>query len=140
MFRPATFILFLIFTSLVTSICYFPNGDIANNNFPCNGDAENSHCCNSGYVCYDGGLCLPWEGYEDKYVRGSCTDQTWRSGACPSYCVTNPRGGAGIGQCPGLGDDDTDVLFCTTGSEEADALKCSSGDTFEFPCELRLRL
>lgn len=128
-------ILSVCLPSLVHSLCYFPNGDIADNNFPCTDDTEESFCCGRGGVCLEGGLCSPPSGNYDTYVRGSCTDKTWRSSSCPLYCVSNNRfGGAGIGQCSISGD--TVVLFCTTGSDEGNARKCDTGDSFEFPGEL----
>ncbi|EAW17221.1 uncharacterized protein NFIA_005840 [Aspergillus fischeri NRRL 181] len=50
------------------------------------------------------------------YVRGSCTDQTWRSSACPLFCINpdppnrnNLAGGQGIEKCP---NTDLDMYYC----------------------------
>ena len=49
-----------------------------------------------------------------KYVRGSCTDQSWRSSECPQFCidpnVDNLTGGNGIGKCLGTTQD---MYYCT---------------------------
>ena len=48
-----------------------------------------------------------------KYVRGSCTDQSWRSSECPQFCidpnVDNLPGGNGIGKCLGTTQD---MYYC----------------------------
>jgi hypothetical protein len=49
-----------------------------------------------------------------KYVRGSCTDQSWRSSECPQFCidpnVNDLTGGNGIGKCLGTTQD---MYYCT---------------------------
>lgn len=48
-----------------------------------------------------------------KYIRGSCTDQRWRSSECPLFCidpdVDNLTGGNGIGKCLGTTQD---MYYC----------------------------
>lgn len=48
-----------------------------------------------------------------KYVRGSCTDQSWRSSECPEFCidpnVDNLTGGNAIGKCLGTTQD---MYYC----------------------------
>jgi len=68
--------------------CYLPNGDLdggeATSPQPCNTSAEFSHCCGPEEVCLSSGYC-----YSPTYMsiyRSSCTDQTWKSIACPYYC------------------------------------------------------
>lgn len=53
-----------------------------------------------------------------KFVRGSCTDESWRSGSCPSFCV-NPEfdllaGGMGIGRCR---SPEAVLFYCINGQE-----------------------
>lgn len=64
--------------------CYFPNQEIAIDNYACVLSSSNSACCGIGNVCLDNGLCAPGNG---EIIRGACTDQTWRSAACPQYCL-----------------------------------------------------
>lgn len=48
-----------------------------------------------------------------KYIRGSCTDQRWRSSECPLFCidpdVNDLTGGNGIGKCLGTTQD---MYYC----------------------------
>jgi len=82
---------FLILPSAVSAICYFPNGFTTPQNVPC----ENNHdspCCPPGYACLSNGLCVKTDATNETvgYIRGSCTDKSWRSSYCPNFCV---RGG-----------------------------------------------
>lgn len=64
-----------------------------------------------------------------EYVRGSCTDKSWRSGDCPNFCVdpkvANTGGGTGIAMCPGRGDK---VFFCIDLAEH----DCDTNDNILF--------
>jgi len=70
--------------------CYFPNGQQATGDFPCDPAAtattSNSACCGGsvGSVCLSNKLC---RGPDGNVVRGSCTDAGWTSGECASYCL-----------------------------------------------------
>lgn len=47
-----------------------------------------------------------------KYIRGSCTDQSWRSSECPQFCIDpndDLTGGNGIGKCLGTTQD---MYYC----------------------------
>lgn len=118
---------------LAGAICYYPDGSVAQDT-PCTDSTAQSTCCGTGYACL--GLSATFflceaTGSElnkpgaSQYVRGSCTDKSWRSGNCPSVCVDPKRdlisGGNGVAACPG-----SDELFyciskglgvanCTTG-------------------------
>jgi hypothetical protein len=70
-----------------TQQCFFPNGQVASNDVPCQ-LGRITHCCNNQSLCLTNGFCQsatmqPWA-----LSRGSCTDQGWGSD-CPSRC----RGG-----------------------------------------------
>ncbi|CAK7224973.1 hypothetical protein SCUCBS95973_005700 [Sporothrix curviconia] len=108
----------------VSATCYYPNGDTAND-VPCNSETDESTCCGTGYACFGVSsqyyLCMATGDELQKagastYVRGSCTDETWRSGNCPSVCVDPDRddvsGGNGVGQCP---DSDTEYYCISAG-------------------------
>ena len=119
-----------------TSICYYPDGSNAPNDTPCTEETTESSCCGQGYACL---------GIESQYflcqatgseinktdstslVRGSCTDQSWRSGNCPSVCVNqeapaqdNTAGGEGVEQCPGS----KNTFFCVDFAQ--DSVNCST--------------
>ncbi len=62
------------------------------------------------------------------YVRGSCTDKSWRSANCPSFCVNpdapysdNTSGGAAMAKC----SNTTDLFYCI--DLNTDAVSCAEG-------------
>jgi hypothetical protein len=144
MLRPKAILLLLCIAPLhVQCICYFPNGNTADDNFPCTDDERHSACCGRGVVCLSGGLCEMPEGSsnQDPYVRGSCTDRTWRSSSCPSFCIENSRGtGAGIKICPGPDVNGVMRLYCTTGEEDSGESQCDRGLALRFPGELAITI
>lgn len=65
--------------------CYYPNGDLAVPDSPCDSDADVSSCCGgSGTECMSNRLCQDPNG---RVIRGSCTDKTWTSPECGRYCL-----------------------------------------------------
>ncbi|KAH6680593.1 hypothetical protein B0J14DRAFT_269242 [Halenospora varia] len=76
--------------------CYYPDGSLVGADnlhpvmIPCDPKAETSACCHKADICYANGLCGSdyWWPY-----RGACTDKTWKSKACPSYCASAASGG-----------------------------------------------
>lgn len=111
-------VLLLLFYNIPTTyaICYYPNGDTAPQDTPCTDATAQSACCGEGYACLSNGICEATGDELQKpdastYVRGSCTDQTWRSSDCPNFCVNSEyddtAGGEGMGKCVGT----TAVLF-----------------------------
>ena len=70
--------------------CYFPDG-LESRGSPCNPTADVSACCGPGFVCLGNGLCTPGPNdrrtYDYKFYRSSCTDSTWKSSACPNFCL-----------------------------------------------------
>jgi len=72
------------------AMCYYPSGKEAPRDIPCDPNAQTSLCCGGhdfGVACLDNNLCL---GPTGKILRGSCTDSTWDSPDCPSYCQREP--------------------------------------------------
>ena len=70
--------------------CYFPDGSIDTDGYVCNQTAaangEGSACCLHNDACYQTGTCFQdWSGVT---YRQSCTDQSWKSPACPQYCTS----------------------------------------------------
>ncbi|KAK0737276.1 hypothetical protein B0T21DRAFT_383285 [Apiosordaria backusii] len=82
------------------SRCYYPNGNEARNDFPCNQDADGaSTCCNGdmGYTCMTNKYCRSPKG---DLVRGACTDPSFSSPECPKPCGNGTPGEiiSGIGR------------------------------------------
>jgi hypothetical protein len=64
--------------------CFYPDGvTVEPNHTPCNTTVTNSACCLPQDACTADGLCL---GTANFNYRGSCTDKTWTSNACPQTC------------------------------------------------------
>ncbi|CAI6091816.1 unnamed protein product [Clonostachys chloroleuca] len=107
-------ILVALFPSKPTAACYYPSGKLAPNDTPCRDDTSNSVCCGQSYACLSNGICQA-TGFQllkpgaTEFVRGGCTDKTWRSSSCPSFCVDtnvdNLAGGMGIAKCPNTSKD-----------------------------------
>ncbi|KAI9167932.1 hypothetical protein HJFPF1_04073 [Paramyrothecium foliicola] len=91
----------------VQAACYYPNGDVAQNDRPCRDDTAHSACCAHGYVCLSNGICQATELRQPnrKLARGSCTDKDWRSSDCPAFCidpdVDNMASGTDMARCEG---------------------------------------
>ena len=71
--------------------CYFPHGNQSLHDVPCYADSIDTFCCPPRHVCLDNRLCLrtdssPGTG-NATYLRSSCTDRSWRSPECPSFCL-----------------------------------------------------
>ncbi|TID25743.1 gb [Venturia nashicola] len=86
----------------MSKTCYWPNGSTAANQTVCASGSQ-SACCPIGNECTSNGLC-----YDFGYLkRGSCTDKTWESSACPKYCNKNDGGNNA-----GLQETTNDILPC----------------------------
>jgi hypothetical protein len=120
--------------------CFYPDGSVAQDT-PCTDSTTQSSCCGTGYACVGHSssffLCQATGDEFQKpeasqYVRGSCTDKSWRSSNCPNVCVDPERdhtgGGNGVAPCPR-----SDIVFycisrglgvenCTTGFNLIDFL------------------
>ena len=107
--------------------CYYPSGREAPNDTPCRNDTPFSTCCAQGYVCLSNGLCqatgddVARPGVP-QFVRGACTDGTWRSTNCPQFCMTDGvdflDGENGVLQCRNTTDD---VYFCLNSRSRTDS-------------------
>ncbi|KAH0493444.1 hypothetical protein TgHK011_000112 [Trichoderma gracile] len=96
------------------ALCFYPDGTPAPGDVPCTDSTANSVCCGTGYACLSNGICqatgdeLKKPGASE-FVRGSCTDKTFRSSACPSFCGTpgqdNVGGGEGMAKCDNTKQD-----------------------------------
>lgn len=118
--------------SPVVSTCYYPNGNEASGDTPCNSDASASACCGFGYSCLSNTICLRTSLATDgqngvTYVRGSCTDQSWTSGLCPNFCDNasapykdDVAGGQSMGKCE---NEAADIYYC--GDSDLSAVNCT---------------
>ena len=101
------------------AICYYPDKEtVAPQDTPCSDSTSQSTCCGQGYACLSNHICIATgdeleKANATKYIRGSCTDQRWRSSECPLFCidpdVDNLTGGNGIGKCLGTTQD---MYYC----------------------------
>ncbi|KAI0505612.1 hypothetical protein F5B22DRAFT_627124 [Xylaria bambusicola] len=111
--------------------CYYPNGEKADGDSPCNPDADASFCCGSSSdnSCLNNLLCQDGIG---RVIRGSCTDQSWTDPACPKYCLSFNTGGEDLIPCNNVTNDH--ISYCCNG---AIADCCDSGDgrfdVFPYP-------
>lgn len=91
-------IILLTAASYATARCYFPDGTLDTKSFVCNTTAVDSGgssaCCSAGDDCYDSGTC--YQGWSGIAYRNTCTDPTWKSAACPQFCLESGMLDAGI--------------------------------------------
>ena len=74
--------------------CFFPSGEEADDDIPCNPTAADSVCCGPGWTCLSSKICEFNQDSSNSDVnnaigeqwRGSCTDRQWDSGLCPKFC------------------------------------------------------
>lgn len=60
--------------------CYYPDGSIADKDYPCNPHTEDGVCCGKNHACLNNKVCLK---NVVRTVRGSCTV---RDPDCPQFC------------------------------------------------------
>lgn len=85
--------------SLPATQCFFPNGTLALNFYPCYRDRDTSFCCGIGETCGSNALCYAVDdSVEDMWWgrRGACTDKTWISHDCPKICTDHAPGGTAL--------------------------------------------
>ncbi|EGR44730.1 uncharacterized protein TRIREDRAFT_111955 [Trichoderma reesei QM6a] len=124
-----------------SALCFYPDGTPAPGDVPCTDSTANSVCCGTGYACLSNGICQA-TGDELKkpgateFVRGSCTDKTFRSSSCPSFCGTpgqdNVGGGEGMAKCDNTKQD---LYWCINAANIALQEKedpCSDQDAVVF--------
>ena len=79
----------ILFAVVANCQCYYPDGSAANDTacFPQNAV---SFCCGYGYACLENQICSATSSVQSSnpsLIRGSCTDSTWKSSACPQFCL-----------------------------------------------------
>ncbi|KAI0549244.1 hypothetical protein F4679DRAFT_595985 [Xylaria curta] len=82
------------FAAATQQQCYYPRGNPSNEDIPCGDGVNHSHCCGLNSICLSNKLCLHPSG-SFELSRGSCTDSTWQSPNCATYC-TNVSTNSGI--------------------------------------------
>lgn len=80
------------------STCYDYDGKEMDSDFPCNPSASHSFCCGPYFVCLDSGICSSQNTsdltkQDPAFVRGSCTDKSWKSSHCPQFCIGDAPSG-----------------------------------------------
>lgn len=81
-----------VFSLHVSASCYYPDGTYVPADRPCIGNgSQESFCCGLGFTCLSDKVCYTGNqsvlGYQT-YLRGSCNDQSFRSSACPQFCLS----------------------------------------------------
>ncbi|KAI9690725.1 MAG: hypothetical protein M1820_009856 [Bogoriella megaspora] len=126
--------------------CYFPSGDIAGGNVPCNPDAEVSTCCGDRSSCLANGLCLVGDTSDGlgatlntgvEFARGACTDPTWQDPACFQHCLRSRPGspdsnGAAVFECGTSGFAHAASYCCENGVDAKTACCATSTLLFEL--------
>ena len=99
MIAPISLRMFYIIASLqlltylsLANNCYYPHGNVALADVVCFPSSADSFCCGLGYACLENKLCMRTaEGTDNQPIgtldRGSCTDQSFNSSACPQFCT-----------------------------------------------------
>ncbi|KAK3985668.1 hypothetical protein QBC44DRAFT_334583 [Cladorrhinum sp. PSN332] len=105
--------LLLAQSCLAAKRCYYPSGKEAVGDHPCDPDAEDSPCCAGqglNHHCLSNGLCAGGT----QIARGSCTDQSWRSGECTQVCLSAAFSdrGSDLVSCRNATGPDTDSYCC----------------------------
>ncbi|KAK8012823.1 hypothetical protein PG991_010198 [Apiospora marii] len=111
------------FRVLGAAKCFYPKGETATGDAPCNPKLETSACCGGGFgmVCLDNGFCL---GQNTNIVRGSCTDANWGAG-CSRLCLGMQT------PCPRIGEESggdsmggPDLISCANATGSDDSYCC----------------
>lgn len=74
-----------LLVNLSTATCYYPSGKETYDDVQCEPGEKDSACCGRGSICLDNGLCLSQD-QPFGLSRGSCTDRSFSSAKCPTYC------------------------------------------------------
>lgn len=120
--------------------CYWPDGSETGDNYlPCgDGGTPHSTCCSRGWMCLSNGLCMaagqdPDNLAEASIVQGGCTDRTWRTMDCTSWCVDDDdledvlNRAQPINNCPGSNN----TFYCALADDNDDCDE--EGEIIRFP-------
>ncbi|OJD10135.1 hypothetical protein AJ78_08727 [Emergomyces pasteurianus Ep9510] len=112
------------FACSVSSVCYYRNGNVTPADVPCRSSGP-STCCPTGFACLSNNICVNTKTRNETvgYIRGSCTDKSWRAGECPGFCI---RGGkpwndtlGGIQPMRKCENTKEDIYYCVNANVEA---------------------
>ena len=104
---------------VASAVCHSPDGTISPLDQPCYPSASDSFCCPPSSICSSNKLCTLPGGQP---LRGSCTDPSFASEACPQFCLHR---GAGLRHSASLNmtlcetDPHSTVYCCNQGNGEA---------------------
>ncbi|KAL9081481.1 MAG: hypothetical protein Q9157_000039 [Trypethelium eluteriae] len=129
-----------------SATCYFPAGNIAYGNVPCNPDGEVSTCCGDVSKCLANGLCAVGDTSDGlggflnsgvEFARGGCTDPTWQDPACFQHCLSSQPGspdsnGAAVFECGSEGYANPANYCCENGIDAKTACCATSSLIFEL--------
>lgn len=76
--------------------CFWPDGT-SSPDYPCKPAASASACCGLGWNCLSNGLCYS---ANIALTRSSCTDKTWSTSECPTYCAFSTTREGNLDLCP----------------------------------------
>jgi hypothetical protein len=125
------YIRYILPTKAEVPSCFYPNEGRAEGDYACNLTAEVSFCCAVGYSCLDNKICTGSGDDIQPYNRGSCTDQTWNSPACPQFCQDfSPDGGSWLVNCNRWADDKGVCCYDVYASEPLGCCTNSSAEVF----------
>ena len=82
--RRSSLLALLPYLDFCLGACYYPNGDQADAS-SCYPHSEVSYCCPVGFDCSVSKVCVSQD--QQTFLRGSCTDLSWRDVACPGFCL-----------------------------------------------------
>ncbi|OJD14218.1 hypothetical protein ACJ73_09105 [Blastomyces percursus] len=117
------------FAYTVSAVCYYRNGNVTPADVPCH-DTGPSTCCPVGYACLSNNVCVNPKAENETvgYIRGSCTDKSWRAGQCPAFCI---RGGkpwndtlGGVQPMRKCENTDEDLYYCV--DDNVGAVDCDA--------------
>jgi hypothetical protein len=125
------YIRYILSTKAEVRSCFYPNGDRAEGDYPCDDTAEVSFCCAVGYSCLDNKICTGSGDNIQRYNRGSCTDQAWSSPECPQFCQDfSPDGGSWLVNCNRVVDDKGVCCYDVFASKPLGCCTNSSAEVF----------
>ena len=85
---------FWLFYTYAEAQCYFPGGDLAPKQSPCNPYAYTTLCCPFGWTCFSNNLCIVTDlgAVNGDFpigtaIRGTCTNPLWNNSECGGFCL-----------------------------------------------------
>ncbi|KAL8972907.1 MAG: hypothetical protein Q9197_002571 [Variospora fuerteventurae] len=121
----ATVITLIRSTRAASPPCYSPAGQKLPGYGVCDPRLAASVCCGAGDICLSNGLC---SNKSNEFYRGGCSDNLYKSGLCPSFCINEPLT-AFISVCDRNGGAGGIYLCCDAGRKRG---TCCRNETEVF--------